>query len=145
MPTSGNGWQRSSAITPTLPYWPDKRPSRSQLIEITQRAQMTAQSEDTLEVVGDGDVTVGELSRRLDRLEAADQRSFRALDDRMASSLVTRDYYDGRQQAMGERIRRLEDREDERSDRSFQIWVAVIASVLVSLGSLVTVLVHVHG
>lgn len=106
---------------------------------------MPTQSDCTVVDVSDDDVTIGEVSRRLDRLEASDQRSFRALDDRMASSLVTRDYYDGRQQSMGERIKRLEDLEAKRQARWFQVQLAIAVAILTALASLVTVLVHVHG
>jgi hypothetical protein len=98
----------------------------------------------TVSDVAPDDMTLGEVARRLDRLETGEQLRFKALDDRMTVNLVTRDYYEGRHQVHSERITRLEQSEIRRLARWTQVWVAISAALVASVGSLVIVLVHVH-
>jgi hypothetical protein len=105
----------------------------------------TAQSDATVINVTDEDVTLGEIARRVDRLEVAEQGRFKALDDRMTATLVSRDYYEGRSQVLSERIKRLEEAEVRRSARWSQTWIAIAAALVASLGSLIIVLVHIQS
>jgi hypothetical protein len=106
---------------------------------------VTTLSDATVIDVTDEDVTLGEIARRLDRLESSEQGRFKALDDRMTINLVTKDYYEGRSQVLAERIKRLEESSTARTIRWSQAWIAIAAALVASLGSLIIVLVHVQS
>ena len=99
---------------------------------------------DDLNMGDDEAVTIGELGRRIDRLEQAVQGSFKAIDDRLSTHVVSRDYYDGRHAAVTDRLARLEAVQAVRNARWWAVGVAVAAALLTSVGSLVAVLIQGH-
>ena len=88
----------------------------------------------------DEGVTLGELGRRLDRLEEGVRSDLKAIDDRMATKLVSKDFYDGRHQAMIDRVAILE---RERAERSARWWALVITSTGAILAAVTDIVVHV--
>jgi hypothetical protein len=95
--------------------------------------------------MADSDVTLGEVGRRIDRLEESLQHSLKAIDDRMGSGLVTRDYYEGHHAALVARVVDLEkDREMFRS-RSWAALLTLLGAAATAVASLIVVLIHVHA
>lgn len=102
------------------------------------------------------DVTIGEVDRRVTRLENDVRERSRALDDRLANALskmVGRDYYDERHKVLAARVGDLEaELEDERLSRANyerdriryhrQLIAVVVGSGLASLGAVIAALVH---
>lgn len=105
----------------------------------------------SLEGVTD-DVTLGELDRRVTRLEADMRDRFRAGDDRYArtlSSLVSKEYYDDRHRALLSRVGDIEaEMEDQRLAREGfhrNLIVVSLGSVLASVGAIIAaVIANIH-
>jgi hypothetical protein len=145
MPTYETGSPEQWSGTPTPEIMPDYWPRVLVQPWLHTERAMTAQRDATVIDVTDEDVTLGEVSRRLDRMESSEQGRFKALDDRMTVNLVTKDYYEGRSQVLSERIKRLEESSTARTIRWSQAWIAIAAALVASLGSLIIVLVHIQS
>lgn len=90
------------------------------------------------------DITLGELGRRIDRLESNIQTALKSIDDRMATSMVSREYYTGQHRLLEARVSDLEADAARIRSRRFAVTLSAVGALAASLGSLATVLVHVH-
>lgn len=86
------------------------------------------------------EITTGELGRRLDRLEKAVQDGFKAQDDRLLNTVVTRVEYSAKHEALAERVTDLEDINDSKSSRNWGLITAVAAALVTDLVTLAVVL-----
>jgi cell shape-determining protein MreC len=96
-------------------------------------------------------ITLGEISRRFDRFEENIQQNFKAIDDRLANHLVSRDYYNIRHETLKEEIKEL--RQDletiqvqRENDKNWKrnIYLGLTTSVIASLGfgSIIAATIH---
>lgn len=88
------------------------------------------------------EVTIGELYRRQVLEEQRTQRSFQALDDRVSTTLVNREYFLARHEALEGRVTVIEKRwEDSRLFRQ-AIAIASISALVSSAVAVIATLVH---
>jgi hypothetical protein len=99
--------------------------------------------------VAGSDITLWELGRRLDRMDADQRERFKALDDRIAASLlayVARDGYEERYRGTDARLTDLERWVESGAAYRHNLTIAVVAAIVAAIGavvaSLVAVLVH---
>jgi len=86
----------------------------------------------------DDDVTLGEVVRRVDRLENAMVEGFRELRDEIRSlAFVPAGVYASDQSAMRERVDRLESRADQADNRAWHVRAALLVAGCSGLLSLV--------
>lgn len=83
------------------------------------------------------DVSMGEVCRRLDRLESVMQASLKAIDDRMAGQLVNRDYYETRHTALSQRVSDLESVNQVQASRAWTIVTALAVTFLSSVAAVI--------
>jgi len=88
------------------------------------------------------DVTLGELARRLGRLEVQMQASFKAIDDRLSFNILTKDYYMVRHDALIERVERLEAQHVSNMAWRRNLYLALVAAFLSSGGAIVASVIH---
>lgn len=90
-----------------------------------------------------GRPTTGEIYRRIEALERSTQNSFRALDDRLTREMIGRPEYEAEHDAMSQRVSDLEDRDKEVTGYRRGLVIAVVASLVSSLGSWIVLAVHI--
>lgn len=144
MPTSESDWPERRGPLRLSPVPPPTLPGQCLTPVLHPKRSPRPMSDVTVVDVTEEDVTLGELSRRLDRMEEGELARFKALDDRMTYTVVTRDYYEGRHQVLSERIAQLQAEAERRATRWAQAWIAIAAALVASLGSLIIVLVQAH-
>lgn len=88
------------------------------------------------------DVTLGELARRFDRMEATINEQFKSISQRMDTQLVTREYYSGRHDALKERVVNLERQRAEDMASRRTMWAAIAVAVIADVGQFL--LAHIH-
>lgn len=80
------------------------------------------------------DVTLGELGRRVDRLDDQMNKGFEAMRNEIRNlSFVPAGVYASDQGATNQRINRLEQRSDTAEQRGWQVRVAIIMAVFSTL------------
>lgn len=99
----------------------------------------------TAQAGGSSDITLGEVYRRLESLEHRVEQSQAAADDRLArtlTELVRRDVWQVEHQDIEARVGALERLRRDALDWQRNLLIAVVASLLASLGAVVAALVH---
>lgn len=87
-------------------------------------------------------VTLGELGRRFDRLEQNLETRFKAIDDRLSTQIVTRDFYQVRYEGMIARLAELESQ--RRTDQTWRrsLAMGVVVAFLSGGGAIVASIIH---
>ena len=86
----------------------------------------------------DDDVTLGELARRVDRLETAMTEGFRELRDEIRNlAFVPAGVYASDQSALRERIQQLEKRADRVDNRAWHVRASLLIAAFSGLLSLI--------
>jgi len=86
-------------------------------------------------------VTLGEVYRRQESLERTTREGFKALDDRMASTVMPRDLFQAEHSALSDKVADLEQRFAEALAYRRTLVIAVMVALVGSLGSFIGVLV----
>lgn len=87
-------------------------------------------------------ITLGEVYRLACRIEQNTRQSFKALDDRLTSTLVTRDSYVGDSKVIDERVGRLESQSAAHTAFLRTLSALCVAELLTLAGTLLATHLH---
>lgn len=95
---------------------------------------------ESIDLMPEAEITNAELYRLYTAMRHDNQASFKALDDRLSTSVVLRDVYEAQTAALRDRVTVLEAAEKTRENRRFALIAAIAGGFA---GDLVAILVAV--